>query len=78
MASRTVGGIQWFATTAGAIGACAGMLVVTLLLHESLWPALLAGTGTYLAVLFFVERIVSPFDVEFVTHMLRRRLGMIH
>jgi O-antigen/teichoic acid export membrane protein len=77
MATRVVGGVEWLATTAGTIAAGTGMVAATLLLRANLWPALLAGTGVYLALLVIVERIVSPLDTEFAARMVRNRLRAI-
>jgi O-antigen/teichoic acid export membrane protein len=76
MASRTVGGIRWLVTIAGTAIAGTGMVAVTLLLHGSLWLALFAGCAAYLMLLLSAERIFSPLDVQFVTQMVRRRLGV--
>ncbi len=76
MASRTVGGVQWTRTAAGALMAGGGMIVVTLMLDSSLWTALALGGAVYLIILLVVERLVSPGDVKFAADMLRRRLPL--
>jgi O-antigen/teichoic acid export membrane protein len=74
MASRTVGGVQWTQTVAGALTAGGGMILVTLMLDSSPWAALALGGAVYLVILIIVERLVSPGDVKFAVDMVRRRL----
>lgn len=73
-ADRAVGGIRLYVTLAGALAAGLAMTLVALLLHDTLFAALLTGGVMYLGVLIAVERVLSPSDVEFALNMLRRRL----
>lgn len=75
MASRAAGGFQWLPTATGAGAAGAGMAVVALLLHASLWAALGAGLATYCVLLVSVEWLVSPLEVQVAAGVLRRRLS---
>lgn len=78
MATRAVGSLQWVPTAAGALAAAATMTLVTLALHNTLVAALLCGLGAYLLVLYAVERLLSPGDVELLTRvMLRRRSSSV-
>jgi O-antigen/teichoic acid export membrane protein len=74
MAARTIGGLRWYPTLAGALAGGVGMAAVGLLLNNHLLAALVAGTAIYLSALLIVEQLVSPSDVTFAMSILRRRL----
>ena len=74
IAARTVGGVEWLRMLAGPLIAGAAMAAVILPLDGTPLLALAAGGLAYLAVLYTVERLVSPGDVRFATDLLARYL----
>ena len=73
-AVRTVGGVRWRAMGVGAVAGGAVMAGVMLPLSSWVAIALPAGLIAYAVVLFVVERLLNPRDVEFLAGMVRRRL----
>jgi O-antigen/teichoic acid export membrane protein len=74
IAIRTVGGIDWRQTLAAPVTGGAAMAAAMAPLHDLLAAAVAAGSVAYLGVYVFVERLVSPGDLDFAVRMLRGRL----
>lgn len=73
-AVRLLGGVEWMSMTGGPLVASLAMAVPAVAFRHSLAPALALSIGVYLGVLFGVERLTSPGDLDFAAALLRRQL----
>ncbi len=74
IATRTVGGVKWVRMLAGPLIAAAAMAALIVPLAGVPLIALAAGALAYSGVLYAVERVTSPADVEFALGLVRRVL----